>query len=66
MAHYNAYNRTNIVLSAIFGPLALLSVVLRLAARARSKGNFGNDDWFAIIGLLCFLIFMGMLLWGTS
>ena len=46
--------------------LALLAVILRFHARARSKASFGYDDYFTLGALVFFGAFVGVSLWGAS
>ena len=65
MARYNAFAGTTIALAAVFLPLALLAVVLRIVARRRTKANVGLDDLLAILTLVVYTCFSAMVLWGT-
>ncbi|KAL9136914.1 MAG: hypothetical protein Q9175_001872 [Cornicularia normoerica] len=66
MARYNAFDGTTIALTAVFLPLALLAVVLRIVARRRTKANVGLDDLLAIFALVIYFCFSAMVLWGTE
>ena len=64
MTRYNAFSKTAIALSAVFLPLSLIAVVLRLFARSRTKANCGLDDGLAVLALLVYIGFTAMVLWG--
>lgn len=64
MTQYNAFAGTSVALSALFMPLALTAVVLRMVARSRTKAQFGLDDLLAFITLVVYFVFCAMILWG--
>ncbi len=46
------------------GVAATIAVILRFIARARSKASFGLDDYFSLIALFFYLVYVGVSLWG--
>ncbi len=64
MARYNAFDKTAIALSAVFLPLAVVAVALRIVARRRTKANVGLDDLLAEFALAVYVCFTAMVLWG--
>jgi hypothetical protein len=66
MTQYNAHSQDVIVLSAVFGSFALVSVILRLVARSKTKAKYGADDWLAVASLISLLGFIAILVYGAS
>ena len=66
MTQYNAFAGTPIALSAVFLPLASISVALRIFARSRTKANVGFDDLLAFLALVVYFGFSAIILYGTS
>ena len=64
MQRYNAHAAKTIILSAICCPLALVCVLLRFYARAKTKASVGLDDWLAVLSLVSFFAYCGVVLWG--
>lgn len=65
MARYNAFAGTTVALAAVFIPLALISIVLRIIARSRTKANLGLDDLLAVFTLVIYICYSAMVLWST-
>ena len=64
MTRYNAFAGTTIALSAVFLPLTLIVVALRILARTKTKAGIGLDDLLALFALATYFVFTILLLWG--
>lgn len=65
MARYNAFAGTTVALAAVFIPLALVFIVLRIIARSRTKANVGLDDLLAVFTLVIYICYSALCLSGT-
>jgi hypothetical protein len=66
MTAYNAHARGDNIFCSIAIPIAILAVILRFFARARSHQKYGFEDWFAVVTLLLFLGYCALLLYGID
>lgn len=51
---------------SVLGSTALIAVILRVIARAKSKAKFGFDDGFILAALVFFMAYCSTSIWGTS
>ena len=51
---------------SVLGGTALIAVILRVIARAKSKAKFGFDDGFILGALVFFMSYVSLSIWGTS
>lgn len=51
---------------SVLGSTALIAVILRVIARAKSKAKFGFDDGFILGAVVFFMAYVSLSLWGTS
>jgi drug/metabolite transporter (DMT)-like permease len=52
------------VVCIIFTPICILATVLRFVATKRAGRAFGWEDWFALLGLVFFLPYIGYLIYS--
>ena len=64
MSRYDHSSSKVIALAVILGIASIISVLLRILARTRSKAHLGVDDLFAVVALCGFLAYMGLIVWG--
>ena len=64
MARYDHSSSNIIALAVILGTASMISVLLRILARTRSKAHLGVDDVFAVVALCGFLAYLGLTIWG--
>ena len=64
MARYDHSSSNIIALAVILGTASIISVLLRILARTRSKAPLGVDDLFAVVALCGFLAYLGLIIWG--
>ena len=64
MARYDHSSLNVIKLAVVLGIASIISVLLRILARKRSKAHLGVDDVFAVVALCGFLAYVGLLIWG--
>lgn len=55
----------NIIVSAVtMGILATMAVFLRIIAKRLTKAGFTIDDYWIMFALVCFWVYIGVMLWG--
>ena len=64
MVRYDRSSSNIIALAVILGTASIVSVLLRILARARSRAHLGVDDVFAVVALCGFLAYTGIIIWG--
>ena len=64
MVRYDHSSSKINALAVILGTASIISALLRILARTRSKAHLGVDDVFAVIALCGFLAYLGVLIWG--
>ena len=64
MASYDHASPNIIALAVILGVASVISVLLRIWARVRSKAHLGVDDVFAVVALCGFLAYLGLVILG--
>lgn len=64
MVRYDHSSSNIIALGVILGTASIISVLLRILARTRSRAHLGVDDVFAVVALCGFLAYMGIIIWG--
>lgn len=52
------------ILCIIFGPICIFATLLRFVATSRAGRKHGWEDWYALLGLVFFLPYVGYMLWS--
>ena len=61
---FDAHQRSEYASLIILGFIAFSAVGLRFLARSRSKASVGYDDWLILAGLVFYLVYVTLTLWG--
>ena len=64
MTRYDHSSSNLLALAVVLGIASIISVLLRILARIRSKAHLGVDDVFAVVALGGFLAYLGLSVWG--
>ena len=64
MARYDHSSSNVIALAVTLGTASIISVLLRILARSRSKAHLGVDDVFAVVALCGSLACLGLFILG--
>ena len=64
MTRYDHSSSNITALAVILATASIISVLLRILARSRSKAHLGVDDVFAVIALCGSLAYLGLITWG--
>ena len=66
MVVLNSNGVASFVSAAVFLPIAVIAVVLRLLSKTFTKAKYGADDWWCLTSLALFCGWIAGVVWGSS
>ena len=64
MAHLNFNGERSFDSGIAFLLLAIIAVALRLYSKTLTKAKYAADDWWIIVSLVSFSVWVGVEFWG--